>query len=166
MLPLSVYLICFSAVSLVSFSVSLLLCIRRTSVRSNEEIRTKGNLAYSTHSSPAHDETTIPRDELGYDYVFTDRFTSRAQTAHQLTAAGLTSHSAIERAGGSVQLTSSDRKADFEELYNCLKQIKADKTENNDSNGSVQQQDSINNVQVLSTESTSNSPSESEHYYY
>lgn len=128
-------------------------------MRSNGEIRTEGNLAYSTQ---AH-EMTDQRDELGYDYIFTDRFTSRAQTAHQLTAAGLTRHSAIDRAGGSVRLTSNERKADFEELYNCLKKIKTDKIE---SGGSVQQQDSCSNVQVLSTESTSNSPSESEHYYY
>ena len=113
-----------SAVSLVSLSISLLLCIKRTSVRSNEGIRTRENLAYSTHSSPGHHDVVDVQNELDYDYIHTDRFIRRAQT--DLTTAGPSAtarNSAIQRsaaidrpAGGSVKLmTSNERKADFED---------------------------------------------------
>ena len=136
-----IMLLLLSVAGIISLSVSIVLCIAKAR-RTTGDIRTDENLAYSVHSSPGHDtELQEPMggeiggiEEYDYDYVFTECGIVSSGTHSTLPVRSTSKKRPvlpIDRiaAGGSVRaaMQTDERKVDFEEIYQCLKQIKAEK---------------------------------------
>ena len=143
---LLVYLLLCS-VSIVSVTFSLTLCLLKTRRKSsNREIRTDNNLAYSVHSSPIHPDIqnnispsqVQPEADEDYDYVFPEQLfpnnnvngvqSSSLRSVNNNRRPNLFDNIRLETTGGSVRLLQTDeRMVDFEEVYQSLKRIKAEK---------------------------------------